>query len=144
MTKFPDRLSYALEFRHMKQTELARITGINKSMISNYLSGRFEPRDENLTKLASALNVNKMWLDGYDADMLPYDPFNPDNQHRPPSETTANYYEHHIKDFRSSDWDYCRKEKLTREEMDIITAYRDADDKIRSAIRTLLSIPEGV
>lgn len=121
MAKFADRLKEALQIRHMKQSELANITGINKSMISNYLSGRFEPKTENLNKLADALQVNDVWLSGLDLDK-------------------EEFWEKYLSDYAHADWMPHRTETLSEEEMDIITAYRDADDKIRTAIRTLLGV----
>ena len=39
---------------------------IDKSYISRYLSGDYEPKQKKLTILALALNINETWLMGYD------------------------------------------------------------------------------
>ena len=50
----------------MKQTELAEKTGIDKGQISSYLSGRYKPKQENLSLMAAALEVSEYWLMGMD------------------------------------------------------------------------------
>lgn len=62
----PDRLREAMDAREKKQVDLVRETGIDKGSISNYLSGRYEPKQEAIYKLAKALDVAEMWLWGYD------------------------------------------------------------------------------
>lgn len=42
----------------MKQNELARLTKINKSSISEYLSGNYQPKYKNILKIAEVLNVS--------------------------------------------------------------------------------------
>lgn len=63
------RLCYAMELSQKKQADLVRETGINKSAISRYLSGEYEPKQEAIYRLAKALNVSEMWLWGYDVPM---------------------------------------------------------------------------
>lgn len=61
-----DRLRDSMHDAGMKQTDLARATGIDKSVISRYLSGGYEPKPQPLSLMARALNVAEMWLAGYD------------------------------------------------------------------------------
>lgn len=60
----------AINSNDIKPIELSAKTGIDKSMISSYLSGRYKASDENMAKLASFLGVSEAWLDGY--DVSPY------------------------------------------------------------------------
>ena len=60
------RLQRALILRNMKQADLSQRTNIPKSAISQYLSGKFEPKQDRLEILAKALNVSEAWLMGYD------------------------------------------------------------------------------
>ncbi|WP_195269552.1 helix-turn-helix transcriptional regulator [Eubacterium sp. 1001713B170207_170306_E7] len=60
------RIKLALEINHMRQSDLSRKTGISSSSINQYISGNFEPKQQNLYLLAKALNVNEAWLMGYD------------------------------------------------------------------------------
>lgn len=66
MTDFSVRLKEAMSLRGFKQTDLALITNIDKSLISNYISGKYKPKSENLHLIALALDVSEVWLMGYD------------------------------------------------------------------------------
>ena len=63
------RLAKALAIRGMKQSELCEKTKIPKSAISQYLSGLFEPKQDRLYIIAQALNVDPVWLMGFDVPM---------------------------------------------------------------------------
>jgi len=62
---FKNRLSKALSMNNMKPADLVKITKIDKSLISNYLSGNYKAGQENLTILSEALGVSEPWLMGY-------------------------------------------------------------------------------
>lgn len=64
-----ERLKEAMRIRQMKQADLMRATGLAKGGISNYVTGRYEPKSDVITKLAKALNCSEMWLWGYDVPM---------------------------------------------------------------------------
>ena len=63
---FSERLNLIISEREIRQKDLCQQTGIGKSAMSQYLSGAFEPKQQNLYLLASALNVSEAWLMGYD------------------------------------------------------------------------------
>nr|WP_325190952.1 helix-turn-helix domain-containing protein [uncultured Selenomonas sp.] len=63
------RLREALSARNMLPIELSRLSGIGKSAISQYLSGKVTPKQDKIYKLAQALKVNESWLMGYDEPM---------------------------------------------------------------------------
>lgn len=63
------RLARALAIRGMKQYELCEKTKIPKSAISQYLSGLFEPKQDRLHIIAQALDVDPVWLMGFDVPM---------------------------------------------------------------------------
>lgn len=63
---FANRLQRAINLNNIKPIELSASTGIDKSLISSYLSGRYKPGDDNLSILANKLGVSEAWLDGYD------------------------------------------------------------------------------
>lgn len=60
------RLQQIMTQRQVKQADLARMTGISRGAISNYVLGRYEPKSDIISKLAKALNCSEMWLWGYD------------------------------------------------------------------------------
>lgn len=64
-----DRLREAMNIRSKKQVDLERETGINRSAISRYLSGEYEPKNKPIYELAKALDVSEQWLMGYDVPM---------------------------------------------------------------------------
>lgn len=66
---FQSRLATALKIRNIKPVELHEKTNISESLISKYLSGNAIARQRKLTTLADALNVNEVWLMGYDVSM---------------------------------------------------------------------------
>ena len=68
--KCSSRLAKALAIRGMKQYELCEKTKIPKSAISQYLSGVFEPKQDRLYLIAQALEVDPVWLMGFDVPMV--------------------------------------------------------------------------
>lgn len=73
MTKvtFSNRLLVAMQSRGVNQTQLAERTKISKSMISEYLQGKYLPKQDKVFKIARSLEVDESWLMGYDVDMTP-------------------------------------------------------------------------
>jgi len=63
---FSNRLQKALDMNNMKPSVLSEKTGIDKSLISNYLSGNYKAKQDKLSLMAEALNVSETWLMGYD------------------------------------------------------------------------------
>lgn len=59
---FSKKLKFALKVKEIKPSELSKITGIPKSGISQYLSGKIVPKYQNLDKIAKALNVSAIWF----------------------------------------------------------------------------------
>ena len=67
--KCATRIAKALSIRGMRQADLCEKTKIPKSAISQYISGAFEPKQDRLYLIAQALNVDPVWLMGYDVPM---------------------------------------------------------------------------
>lgn len=66
---FSNRLQKALDCSNMKQVDLVEKTGLDKTLINKYLAGIMKAKQDKLTILANALNVNEVWLMGYDIPM---------------------------------------------------------------------------
>lgn len=64
-----ERLAEALSARNMKAVELHEKTGISKPSISQYISGKVTPKQDRIYIMAKALNVDTIWLMGYDVPM---------------------------------------------------------------------------
>lgn len=69
VSTFSERLKEILEIREIKPSKLAELVDINKSTISQYLNGEYEPKRKRIELFAKTLNVNEAWLIGYDVDM---------------------------------------------------------------------------
>ena len=69
MKTLADRLKEGMTIRGLRQADVVEKTGINKGALSSYLSGRYEPKQNNIFLLAQALNVNEAWLMGADVPM---------------------------------------------------------------------------
>lgn len=65
------RIKKALSIRNMSQSELCRKTKIATSAMSEYLKGLYEPKNDKIYTMASALNVDPVWLMGFDVPMEP-------------------------------------------------------------------------
>lgn len=61
-----DRLREAMATTEKSQADLVRETGLQKSAVSRYLSGAYEPKALAVGKMARVLDVSEMWLFGYD------------------------------------------------------------------------------
>lgn len=69
MATLSDRLKQGMHLRNMKQVDIIEKTGINKGALSSYISGRYEPKQNNIHLLALALDVSEAWLMGHDVPM---------------------------------------------------------------------------
>ena len=76
------RIRMALNIRNMKQSELCRRTKIATSAMSEYLSGLYEPKQDKIYIMSEALNVDPVWLMGFDV------PMEKDDKKRSPHEPT--------------------------------------------------------
>ena len=65
-----ERLQIAMDKRKIKQIDLSRSAGVNQGALSRYLKGSYEPKSATIYKLALALDVSDMWLEGYDVPMV--------------------------------------------------------------------------
>lgn len=63
------RIKKALSIRNMTQSELCRRTKIATSAMSEYIKGLYEPKQDKLYIMSEALNVDPVWLMGFDVPM---------------------------------------------------------------------------
>lgn len=64
--QFIERLNSILQKRNLSQADLSKMTGIRSSSISDWLKGKYEPKQDKIAIIADALNVSPVWLIGYD------------------------------------------------------------------------------
>lgn len=60
-----ERLKEVMDARGLRQSDLVELTGLGKSAISQYLSGKVTPKQDKIFRLAKAINVSPEWLLGY-------------------------------------------------------------------------------
>lgn len=70
MKEFHEQLCAAMKTRNISQGELCKRTGIPKSAMSQYMSGKFKPKQTRTYLLAEALRVNETWLMGFDSEPM--------------------------------------------------------------------------
>lgn len=51
-----------MDERDYSQTVVARAVGVDQAAVSHWLKGKNEPKDDNLERLVSFLNVQREWL----------------------------------------------------------------------------------
>lgn len=68
---FNDNLKLLLKDRNLKQADLCRMTGIQTSLMSDYLGGKKSPTIGNAILIADALNISLDTLVGKDAYSSP-------------------------------------------------------------------------
>lgn len=80
VSNFSQRLHDIMQIRNKKATDIIKESEnlykkgkinkpLTKPLISNYLKGTYEAKQDNLSTLAIILNVNEVWLMGYDVSM---------------------------------------------------------------------------
>lgn len=63
------RMQLALSNANMKPQELADRSGIGKASISQYVNGSHAPGNVSAEKIGKLLNINPLWLMGFDVPM---------------------------------------------------------------------------
>lgn len=69
--EFADRLKAQLVEKGLSASDLARLTNIDRSLLSKYLHGTKNPKIENIRRMASVLYVSPEWLEGYNVEKTP-------------------------------------------------------------------------
>ncbi|MDT2850195.1 S24 family peptidase [Vagococcus carniphilus] len=69
MDNISHRLKYAMDLRGITASKLSEGTKISRSSISEWLSGKYAPKQDKIFTLAKYLNVDEAWLLGLDVPM---------------------------------------------------------------------------
>ena len=64
------RLKQAMDNKNLTAKQLSDKSGVSEPSISQYIHGTFAPRNKTAAKLAKVLQVNPMWLMGFDVPMI--------------------------------------------------------------------------
>jgi len=63
------KIKRIMEQRGITQADLAKLTKISASSISDYLTGKYIPKQDKLAIIAESLGVSPAWLMGYGTDV---------------------------------------------------------------------------
>lgn len=66
---FTERIKELLKFYHLSQSDFCKRTGLNKSVVSLYISGKREPMQLNIMTIAETFDIDPAWLMGLDVPM---------------------------------------------------------------------------
>lgn len=80
VSNFSKRLKEAMEIKNIKSVEIVKQSEhlynigkikkpLTRPLITNYLQGKYEAKQDNLIALSIILDVNQVWLMGYDVPM---------------------------------------------------------------------------
>lgn len=127
MDKFHTRLRQVMLFKGIRQADIVERTGIEKSKISRYVNGHNKPNAAALTKLAEALDVTPSWLIGEgdnlsDADL---------------SRMSADRF---LDTEKIQNTAPIIAEVITSEELDLVVAFRAADETQKQIVRLTLGV----
>ena len=75
---FSERLADLLKAKNITRAELSRRTGIKPPSITHYMQGHWNPKQDTVTAISEAMNVNEKWLWGYDVPMEKFAPLKED------------------------------------------------------------------
>ena len=64
-----ERIKEIMRIYGMKQADFCHKTGLNKSIVSLYVSGKREPAQDNIFIISRAFGIDPAWLMGYDVPM---------------------------------------------------------------------------
>ena len=64
------RLEEMMQAFDIKAADIVRRTGIHKSTLSNYINGKREARQDQLSLIADSYGIDPAWLLGYDVPMI--------------------------------------------------------------------------
>lgn len=66
---FAERFNFALKKRNITPAQLSKIIHVDEGSISNYRSGRYEPKQKRIEQIAKVLDVSVAWIMGADVPM---------------------------------------------------------------------------
>lgn len=127
MDKFHTRLRQVMFFKGIRQADIVERTGIEKSKISRYVNGHNKPNAAALTKLAEALDVTPSWLIGEGDDLSGADL----------SRMSADRF---LDTEKIQNTAPIIAEVITREELDLVVAFRAADETQKQIVRLTLGV----
>jgi len=116
------RIKEILEYFDISASDLSKRTGLAKSTLSCYMSGKRIPRQEQLAMISDPFNINPVWLMGYDVPMF--------------NNAESNELAESLDKFKLT----TELGNISNDEMKMIIAYRKADELTKQMIKKLLGV----
>ncbi len=101
VSTFKDRLREGINYAGLTQSELARRSGIHRAIISDYVRGKYEAKQDKLYELAKVLDVSEAWLMGYDVKKERRHPEEVQNTNNGNGDITSEDIDHYFNGLRS-------------------------------------------
>ena len=70
-SSFAERLCYLMAEKGLSKSELAKLSGIDRSNITRYCKGDYEAKQDVVYLMSARLGVDPAWLMGYDVPKEP-------------------------------------------------------------------------
>ena len=146
--QFKDRLFEAMKEKGIKSADLCRATGFSSSLVSQYMTGKIEPRNDKAYILADYLGVSPAWLLGWIDDPEDYEEIANDEGWSIPSDFMPNadsydraraYYKFKKAEEEDQAAEFHKEAKADRR---LLNAYHAADPKTQKVICIMLGIEE--
>lgn len=68
-SNFKDRFNEILNDKNTSMADVAKITGISRSSLSEYAKGKFVPKQDKVYLISKVLDVSPAWLMGFDVEI---------------------------------------------------------------------------
>lgn len=131
-----ERLRYAISYRHTTAAQVSKETNISRGSLSQYISGKFSPKQDRLYILAKHLRVSPLWLMGVDVPMEKPKEFFPINNitfEEKPSSTNNVSYETLYKEIKE-----VADKLLPPEDMKVIARLRQLTPANKAVVLALM------
>ena len=140
------RLRELLSERNMKAIELAELSGVNRSNISQYVNGVHVPNTTTAYKMAQVLRCNPAYLMGFDVN--PHSSIEAAEYtfEAPKGTVTLSSHDYTVEDLKglsftieANNEDKGRDKRLLAYMTKLYDAYQKAPKNVQDAVRTLLN-----
>jgi transcriptional regulator with XRE-family HTH domain len=131
-----ERLRYAISYRHTTAAQVSKETNISRGSLSQYISGKFSPKQDRLYILAKHLRVSPLWLMGVDVPMEKPKEFFPINNitlKEKPNATNEVSYETLYKEIKK-----VANSLLSPEDMKLISRIQSLSIENRAVLKAMI------
>lgn len=95
------RIKLVMDELNISQAELAKLASISASSLSDYLTGKYLPKQDKVFAIAKVLKVSPSWLMGHDVDKHETDPVEEDEIHTLAAHATQDLTQEEIEEIEN-------------------------------------------